>query len=67
MTIETKFELGDGVYYLDSNVVTIGKVSRVCVDVTSDVTSISYILSGSCSKIPERLLFPTKQELKDSL
>ena len=68
MTIETKFSMGDIVYYMDENVVKKHSITRI--ETSRGNTQIQnydkYISEGNFTKF-ETQIFETKQELLDSL
>lgn len=67
MTIETKYNLGDKVFYLESGCVLSGKITSVSTYHTKNSAIINYEVDGSVKDYPQSQLFKTKQELLDSL
>lgn len=70
MMIETKYDIGDTVYLMNNNKVTVAEV--VSIDIEAYYNSepdIRYSIEFGCSRILEKenLLFPNKKELIKSL
>lgn len=71
-TVETKYSLGNKVWFISKNKVVGKIVTQVNVKVKPSVTDacdiiISYMLDYSSDKINEDLLFSSKEELLKSL
>ena len=81
MKIETKFNVGDYVFYLENNSIKHGTIERIQIEVASRteegminygnikpyIYSELYYLGASEGVHCARLIFKTKQELLDSL
>ena len=71
MTIETKFNIGDEVWFMKENKPT-KKVVDFIEIITASTTSKSFIqyglkMEGVVERVTEKYLFPTKEELLKSL
>lgn len=70
MTIETKYNIGDEVWYIIGEKAKQGKVLGITITETSEkITGYYYVVSNGpshCSFI-EQSLYPTKEELLNSL
>ena len=70
MTIETKYNLGQKVFFLLNNKVECYPIVKIEVEVDGGDMSVNYTLHNSLGRIKpirEELLFPTKEELLKSL
>lgn len=69
MTIETKFNVGDEVYFMKDNRVKRGKVQSIILPTieSSAMPQIKYTLLSETTYEYEHLLFKTKEELLQSL
>lgn len=69
MTIETKFNVGDEVYFLQNNRVKKGKIQHIILPVieSNAMPQIKYTLLAEPLYEFEHLLFKTKEELLQSL
>jgi hypothetical protein len=67
MKIETRFEIEDDVCSLIENKIEWGKINDIRIEVYRPVTIINYFVTGIEKVMEEESLFPTKQELLDSL
>ncbi len=71
MTIETKYNIGDTVWFMKNNKLTQGKITVITVEsVIGNSILISHGLNnGDTTRPPysENELFPTKQDLINSL
>ena len=73
MTIETKYNIGDEVWFTHDHIAMIGKVDKIeittrfgDVEISYEV-DVSYMTLTEVGKIWEGFLFPTKEELLKSL
>ena len=66
MEVNTKFNVGDQVWLVESNKVVMGIVHKLVINWEGDTVDIKYSTNGS-NDIPEHLLFKTKNELLESL
>jgi len=66
MEVNTKFNVGDQVWLVESNKVVMGLIDKLVINWEGDTVDIKYSTNGS-SDIPEHLLFKTKNELLESL
>lgn len=66
MKVETKYDLNDTVWYISNNKVNSQKVTGIYISV-SGLEHIEYYLQFGDVKYPESILFPTKEELLNSL
>lgn len=69
MTVETKFNIGDEVWYLHNNKVCNRKVSAINIRITECMVSIIYYISAPKESITleEKSIFSSKEELLKSL
>lgn len=70
MTIETKFQIGDAIFFLEENKVSKARVDSVRViiaNISAGGTSIDYSIQGLRFSIKESEAFSTKEELLKSL
>lgn len=67
MTITTKFNIGDEVWYLYGKQSVDAKVCKIEITVFSDGPGIMYHTTGNYQPIEEPLLYSTKQSLLESL
>ena len=70
MTIETKFNIGDTVFFLSDNKIEEGIVKRIQIDAyeTGDLEIYSVRISTQTTmQMSSHYLFPSKQELLASL
>lgn len=66
MEVNTKFNVGDKVWLVESNKVVMGLINTLVINWEGDTVDIKYFTNGS-NDIPERLLFKTKNEVLESL
>ena len=66
MKIETKFNIGDSCFYLDSNKVVEDKIMGMEIDISEDGVNI-YCLLGKILSKEEDLVHKTKEDLLNSL
>lgn len=66
MIIETKFNLGDTVYFIDGTTIREKKIHQISVRVNEDQKLILYYESVG-RDFREEVLFSTKQEVKNYL
>ncbi len=66
MEVNTKFNVGDQVWLVESNKVVMGLINTLVINWEGDTVDIKYSTNGS-NNIPEHLLFKTKNELLESL
>ena len=71
MTIETKYNIGDEVWFIWENMVQSAKIDSICSITVDPEKSVIYQLDMTWNKAPllfkEIALFPTKEELLKSL
>ena len=73
MTIETKYNIGDEVWFMHDNKVKSGTIIKMCVVVERDINSqyvsksVQYGFYNFNYTYIENRLFPTKEELLKSL
>ena len=70
MKIETKFNIGDEVFYMTGNKVKTGEVKSMTIKVYLNMfneESMIILYQLIDSEVSENILFATKQELLDSL
>lgn len=68
MIIETKFNINDEVWLIDSNIVTKRNVTEIEINIdNSNLTFIRYKLNFCENRYLEKELFKTKEELIASL
>lgn len=65
MTISTKYDIGDTVWFMHDNRCVLKKVENIKIDV--DNMYIQYVFDGNNIWISEKHLFSTKEELLKSL
>ncbi len=66
MEVNTKFNIGDQVWLVESNKVVMRLVTGVVIALDGDTLVVNYSTWGEDNK-PEALLFKTKKELLESL
>ena len=66
MKIETKFNIGDSCFYLDSNKVVEDKIMGMQIDISEDGVNIYCLLGKNLSK-EDNLVHKTKEDLLNSL
>lgn len=67
-TAESKYNMGDKVWYISNNKVQSLEITGICISVESvDAYEVEYILHYDSSWISERKLFKSKKELIESL
>ena len=66
MEVNTKFNVGDQVWLVESNKVVMGLINTLVINWEGDTVDIKYSTNGS-NNIPEHLIFKTKNELLESL
>ena len=66
MEVNTKFNVGDQVWLVESNKVVMRIIDKLVINWEGDTVDIKYSTNGS-NNIPEHLLFKTKNELLESL
>jgi hypothetical protein len=66
MEVNTKFNVGDQVWLVESNKVVMGLINTLVINWEGDTVDIKYSTNGS-NNIPEHLLFKTKNEVLESL
>ena len=66
MEVNTKFNVGDKVWLVESNKVVMRIVDKLVINWEGNTVDIKYSTNGS-NDIPEHLLFKTKNELLESL
>ena len=66
MEVNTKFNVGDKVWLVESNKVVMGLINTLVINWEGDTVDIKYSTNGS-NNIPEHLLFKTKNEVLESL
>lgn len=69
MTIETKYNIGDKVWFMHNNSVNCETIIKIDVFIERDViyNNIFYHIYNYCSPYIEQKLFPTKEDLLKSL
>ena len=69
MTIETKFNIGDSIWYMDNNKACNRSVSSIIIRITEYGVSVGYYVSKPRKSITldEKLVFSSKEELIKSL
>lgn len=75
MTIETKYNIGDEVWFLAQNAVWNCKVDGIYISIREDIQEDNRIVYEFCNNnayggvfsVYEKALFPTKEELLKSL
>lgn len=67
MTIETKYNIGDEVWFICSNLVQTSTVRKIRPIINRDNNLIYYYVDGLPYEYSETKLFPTKAELLKSL
>lgn len=65
MTISTKYDIGDMVWFMYDNICVLKKVENILIDV--DNMYIQYVFDGNNIWLSEKHLFSTKEELLKSL
>lgn len=65
MTISTKYDIGDMVWFMYDNICVLKKVENIKIDVCD--MYIQYIFDGNEIWLSEKHLFSTKEELLKSL
>ena len=66
MEVNTKFNVGDQVWLVESNKVVMRIIDKLVINWEGDTVDIKYFTNGS-NDIPEHLLFRTKNEVLESL
>ena len=66
MEVNTKFNIGDQFWMVDENKVVLRIVTGLVINLEGDTTEIKYSTWGN-DKIPEHLMYKTKNELLESL
>ena len=66
MEVNTKFNVGDQVWLVESNKVVMRIIDKLVINCEGETVDIKYSTNGS-NNIPEHLLFKTKNELLESL
>lgn len=66
MGVNTKFNIGDQVWFVEANKVVMRPVTGLVISMEGDTVEIKYSTWGN-EDIPENLLFKTKNELLESL
>lgn len=70
MTIKTKFNVGDSVFFIKDGKVQQIEITDIRIDINKNDTNIEYIIGNSAFNYDickEELLFSTKEELINSL
>ena len=70
MKIETRFSIGDEVYFMCDNKICIGNIDEIKVSINSNNDqSTSYIVNSNCMRVHKTSenLFSSKEELLKSL
>jgi len=67
MTIETKFDIGQEVWYVLFTTHYSGKISSINISVVNGISLIYYSLENMPTQFSQNALFRTKQALLDSL
>jgi len=67
MKIETKYSIGQTVYFLESNSVRNGRITKIFIETTEDKTEVEYRNSDSQNIFEEIKLFKSKKELLENL
>lgn len=65
MTISTKYDIGDMVWFMHDNICVSNKVENIRIDV--DNMYIQYVFNGGNIWLSETFLYSTKEELLKSL
>jgi hypothetical protein len=65
MTISTKYDIGDMVWFMHDNICVLKKVENINIDVCH--MYIQYMFDGNDIWLSEKHLFSTKEELLKSL
>jgi len=72
MNVTTEFNTRDEVYFLLNNAITNGLITGISINVQllpndTDVVTTSYLIDGIQSRMMEKSLFRTPQDLVDDL
>lgn len=65
MTISTKYDIGDMVWFMYNNICVLKKVENINIDVYHKY--VQYMFDENCIWLSEKHLFSTKEELLKSL
>jgi hypothetical protein len=66
MEVNTKFDIGDQVWFVEANKVVMRLITGLVIRLEGDTQEVMYSVTGS-KDIPEDHLFKTKNELLESL
>ena len=68
MTVKTKFDIDEDVYFIHNNKVTENKITGIGVSITEDNSvEIVYYIHYDDIKLPKNKVFGSKDELLESL
>lgn len=69
MTVETKFSIGDTVFFMWNNEVSSGTISALLVNKSSHELTTTYVIPYRFNTVnlPEDKIFPSKEELLQNL